>query len=152
MMYCNTYNALTRMAGLVAILLLSACSSQPPGNLGVQPDGRLQPCPDRPNCVSSFGSVEDATHYIEPFVADEARWVALPDLITAQSSLRIVEQQQHYIRAEATTRILRFVDDLEFLFRPDQELIHVRSASRVGYSDFGANRERVENIRLQLQP
>lgn len=140
----------TAVVGLVALLGLSGCSSQPPGDLGVQADGRLRLCPDRPNCVSSFDAVEDKTHYIAPLVAGAGEWSLLPQVITAHSSLKVVERQEHYLRAEATTQMLRFVDDLEFLFWPEQGLIHVRSASRLGYSDFGVNRERLEEIRQQL--
>ncbi|SDW33481.1 DUF1499 domain-containing protein [Marinobacter mobilis] len=151
MMHRNLHRLLTMIAGLVVLLGGAGCSSQPPAGLGVQADGRLRLCPDRPNCVSSYDSADDKAHYIEPFVGGAAAWSSLTHVIGAQSSLTIVARQEYYLRAEATTRVLRFVDDLEFLFQPAQGLIHVRSASRVGYSDFGVNRERLERIRQQLR-
>jgi uncharacterized protein (DUF1499 family) len=64
--------------------------------------------------------------------------------------VKIVEESGGYMHAEATSRVFRFVDDVEFLMRPDGQLVDVRSASRVGYSDFGVNRRRIERIRQEL--
>ncbi len=63
---------------------------------------------------------------------------------------RIVREQPGYLQAEFTSRMLGFVDDVEFVLEPTARVIHVRSASRLGYRDFGVNRERVEAIRRQL--
>jgi len=60
---------------------------------------------------------------------------------------RIVSRKERYIHAEFRSSFFGFVDDVEFLFPEDEKIIHVRSASRAGYSDFGANRKRVEKIR-----
>jgi uncharacterized protein (DUF1499 family) len=62
----------------------------------------------------------------------------------------VVEETDNYIRAESTSRVFHFVDDVEFYFPPDEQVIHVRSASRVGESDLGVNRRRIEQIRLAL--
>lgn len=131
--------------------LLASCSGTAPVNLGTQPDGKFAPCPETPNCVSSFASPEDKTHYIPPIKADEKMWEKLPRILTGTPRIKITDLNGHYLRAEATTRILRFVDDLEFLYHPDQSLIHIRSASRTGRSDLGVNRKRIERIREQLQ-
>ena len=71
-------------------------------------------------------------------------------LLQALPRVHIMTNDPHYIHVECTSLIFRFVDDVEFLFDEDKKLIHVRSASRVGYSDLGANRKRVEAIRQQF--
>lgn len=131
-------------------LLLTACSGTRPTHLGIQDSGELAPCPDTPNCVSSFASPEDTRHYIAPFEAEEAQWKQLARILVRTPRIQIIEQDQHYIRAEATTRIMRFVDDLEFLYQPEASAIYVRSASRIGRYDFGVNRKRIEHLREQL--
>ncbi len=131
--------------------MIASCSGTPPTSFGTQPDGKLAPCPDTPNCVSSFASPEDETHYIPPIQADEKKWNKLPRILTDTPRIKVTNQSEYYLKAEATTRILRFVDDLEFLYHPNQALIHIRSASRIGRSDLGVNRKRIERIREQLQ-
>ena len=112
---------------------------------------RLQPCPSSPNCVCS-----DATdsHGIEPLaiVGDpQLIWRRLQDYLAQQRGFTIKQVDDHYLRVEAKTRLLRFVDDVEFELRVGQGVIAVRSASRVGYSDLGANRRRIERIRKELE-
>ncbi|GAA3575812.1 MULTISPECIES: DUF1499 domain-containing protein [Marinobacter] len=140
---------------LLVVVLCSVwvvgCSSTPPDNLGLQNDQRLAPCPETPNCVCSVVENLDSEHYIAPLVGDLGTWNSLPVLVSSQPNLRIVEQGETYLRAEATSNIFRFVDDVEFHFLPEEGLIHIRSASRVGYSDFGVNRERLEEIRRRLR-
>lgn len=147
-----TSNIWARAAGLSGILLLSACSSQPPANLGVGVNGRLSPCPPSPNCVSSAAAADDAEHLIAPLRVNPDTWASLPGVLAADAQLRVVVRSETYLHAEATSRVFRFVDDLEFLYQPEQGLVQVRSASRTGYSDFGVNRERLEDIRQRLHP
>ena len=113
----------------------------------------LPPCPAKPNCVSSQAPAADAGHYIEPlrFNGDPATaWARLRQALAAMPRTRIVEDSGQYLRAEATSRLFRFVDDLECLMDRDAGLIHVRSASRVGHGDMGVNRKRVEQLRALL--
>jgi uncharacterized protein (DUF1499 family) len=113
-------------------------------------EGRLTECPSKPNCVCSLTAETDAEHSIRPFSlgADpEADWARLRDLVTAMPRIRVVESTDQYLRAEYTSLLMRYVDDLEFHLRPEAGRIDVRSSSRVGYSDLGANRARVESIR-----
>ena len=126
------------------IPLLSACAGEPPANIGVQ-DGRLTACPESPNCVSSYESGE--THGIAPLNAD---LTAIEAVLIEQERTNIVNQEGNYLYAEFTSAIMGFVDDVEFLHDPASGLTHVRSASRLGYSDLGANRERIEAIRAAL--
>lgn len=136
------------MLGLSLLMLLSACSGTPPDNLGLR-DGRLAPCPASPNCVSSQAG--DAEHHVEPLPLrgtpsqTRARLLAV---LTREPRVRLVEQGDQYLRAEFTSRVLRFVDDVEFLL--GEQAVDVRSASRLGYSDFGVNRQRIEHLRQRL--
>ncbi len=112
----------------------------------------LAPCPSRPNCVSSLA--DDAAHRVEPFalrVSVDRAWPQLRDAVASLPRVRIVESGDGYLRAEATSRLFRFVDDLEVLHVPGSGRIDVRSASRVGYSDVGVNRARVESLRAALR-
>ncbi len=123
---------------------LTACAGEAPQNIGVA-NGQLTPCPDSPNCVSSFAS--DETHSIAPLNADIA---AIEAVLLGLERTNIVNKQGNYLYAEFTSRLMGFVDDVEFLYDPASRVTHVRSASRLGYSDLGANRERIEAIRAAL--
>ena len=110
----------------------------------------LAPCPDSPNCVSSLASGSDREHYVAPFSFSgdpAAAWQQLRTAVLAEKRVTIVEEKEDYLHAEMRSLIFRFVDDVEFSLDADAGLINVRSASRVGYSDFGVNRKRVERIR-----
>ncbi|MEW6305329.1 MAG: DUF1499 domain-containing protein [Verrucomicrobiota bacterium] len=125
-------------------------SSPTPTNLGVQ-NGRLSPCPTSPNCVGSEDS--DPAHRVEPIpfkgsAGDALR--ALKGAVTAQSRTRIVTETNRYLHVEFRSAVFRFVDDVEFLIDDTNHVIHVRSASRVGYSDLGVNRRRVERLRQEF--
>lgn len=135
----------TRLLLAAAVMMMTSVFANP------ESQRSLGPCPDSPNCVSSQSS--DSSHFIEPFrltVAPERGWDALKAVLQAMQRVKIVEESDGYIHAEATSRMFRFVDDVEFLMRPDGQFVDVRSASRVGYSDFGVNRRRIERIRQEL--
>ena len=74
----------------------------------------------------------------------------LLNVLLAQPRTEIIKQDERYIHAEFSSALLGYVDDVEFYLLPDQQLIHVRSASRLGYSDLGVNRKRVEAIRAEF--
>ncbi len=106
----------------------------------------LDPCPNRPNCVSSQAT--DKTQWVEPLPhRSDSDFEALGTLLEAMPGCRIVTLTQTYIHAEFRSRIFSFVDDLELLLDEDGGVIQVRSASRLGHSDLGANRKRVEALR-----
>jgi uncharacterized protein (DUF1499 family) len=119
-----------------------------PSNLGVR-DGRLAPCKRSPNCVSSQADPLDKEHYIAP-IAYAGTMEALREAIAGLSLATLVKAEGNYLYAEFRTPFLRFVDDVEFL--KDGEVLHVRSASRLGRRDFKANRNRVEQLRSFLTP
>jgi uncharacterized protein (DUF1499 family) len=113
-------------------------------------DGQLRRCPASPNCVCSEG--ESNGHAIEPLRFSDppdAAWSRLTAVIEATPNARIITRENDYLRAEFVTPLMRYVDDVEFRLTP--AVIHVRSASRVGHSDLGANRSRVEKLRTEFE-
>ncbi|MFP4380434.1 MAG: DUF1499 domain-containing protein [Candidatus Sumerlaeia bacterium] len=116
-----------------------------------RPDS-LAPCPGSPNCVSSLAS--DETHRIEPFVIRGSvakSMETLRAIIDSMPRSTIKIANEDYLQAKFVTLIFRFPDDLELLADPESGVIHVRSAARLGYSDLGVNRRRVEKIRSKFQ-
>ena len=108
---------------------------------------QLGPCPSSPNCVST--QAQDQEHSIAPFRYQKSKTEAkeaLKGVILSLPRTRLVEENETYLHYEFTSLLLRFVDDVEFLFDDEAKTIHFRSASRVGHSDFGVNRRRMEEI------
>ena len=131
-------------------LLIAGCTGSRPMDLGVH-DGKLAPCPASPNCVSSQGA--DQEHGIEPL-----RYTCPPQealerskrAISGMKRARVITESGGYLHAEFTSALFRFVDDVEFSLDEHASVIHVRSASRLGYSDLGVNRKRIEDIRAAM--
>jgi uncharacterized protein (DUF1499 family) len=135
-----------RHAAMVLVLLLATASQ------AQAQTQRLPACPDTPNCVSS--QAESVERRVEPLQAGSDATEARERLTAVLNSLPRVAWQQaseRVIHAQFTSRLMRFTDDVEFHIT-DEGLIHVRSASRIGYSDLGANRARVEDLRQRLAP
>lgn len=144
--------------GGVGIILLAViggarnmnASSQPASRLGVF-DGRLAQCPDSPNCVSTQAS--DSSHRMDSIPWDGSVAEAIANLEKTIGSLprtKIVTTAEDYLHVEFTSLIFGFVDDVEFWVSPKDKAIHFRSASRVGYSDLGANRKRMQRFVTQF--
>ncbi len=130
-------------------LLITACAGNMPNNLGVN-NHLLQPCPSSPNCVSSF-EIDDV-HNINPILFNEDKKLIekrLLGFIKQHSNMHLVQHTGSYIYAQFTSNIMGFVDDMEFLIEDNK--IQIRSASRMGYSDLGANRTHIEIIRQKLK-
>lgn len=128
-------------------LTLSQCSGYTSERLGAI-EGKLSPCSDSPNCVSSQSM--DKSHYVDPLYYKGMLYEARAKLLRVLRSMdrvKIVTMESDYIHAEFISAFFRFVDDVEFCFDDEKKRIHVRSASRVGYYDLGVNRRRVERIR-----
>ncbi len=120
--------------------------------LGGVKEGRLAACPRSPNCVCSQDDRQ--SHALAPLRYEDDVESAMSRLIEVIRSMRrtaIVKREGPYLHATFTTRIFRFVDDVEFFFDDREKLLHVRSASRVGWSDLGKNRRRVEEIRERFE-
>lgn len=131
-------------------LLLAACGGDPVSEPAVV--GELAPCPAAPHCVSSIDA--DADHHVDPLIFHGSVAQARLHLIKALKSLprtEIVTSQGNYVRAESRSAVMRFVDDVEAVIEPAAVgaggIIELRSSSRMGYSDFGANRSRMESLR-----
>ncbi|MEM7281170.1 MAG: DUF1499 domain-containing protein [Pseudomonadota bacterium] len=107
-------------------------------------DGRLSPCPSSPNCVSSEANTEDEKK-VATLSSDS--WAQIPGAITDMGGV-VTTENATYIAAEFTSKTFKFVDDVEFRLAEDG--VHVRSASRVGYSDRGVNSARVAALRAKL--
>lgn len=121
-----------------------------PNNLGMA-TGQLLACPATPNCVNSKGL--DAEHKITPLTYTSSAEDAFNTLKTVVQSFKqsaIAQETDNYLYAEFTIPVVGFVDDVEFLLDKDAQVIHVRSASRLGESDLGVNRKRIETIRAKF--
>lgn len=136
---------ITGCAMTIGLLSIIGCAGEAPKNLGVS-NGMLAACPSSPNCVSSQSP--DQPHRIAPLsIKDDpdTAWKRLTSLLKERSDVTIVSESSDYLRVELRTML--FVDDGEFLLDRGKKKIHIRSASRLGYSDLGKNRRRIEEIR-----
>jgi uncharacterized protein (DUF1499 family) len=135
-------------AALLAVV--SACWGGPRAPLGVRGD-TLTPCPGTPNCVHTGLRHPVGTEglYLAPSAEGPDLVRRLAEVVESMPRTKVVEQDERYLHAEATSLLFRFVDDLELLVGPDSELI-VRSASRVGKGDLGVNAKRVAELRRLL--
>lgn len=134
---------------VVWFAVLSALARRPAG-LGVTGD-RLGPMPTTPNAVGS--QTDDPAYRIASleFTGDpDDAWHRLRQVLEQQPRTTIISVTDRYLHAEVQSRLFRFTDDIEFLLQPDAHRIDVRSASRVGHSDLGVNRARVEAIREEF--
>jgi uncharacterized protein (DUF1499 family) len=131
----------------VTLRLVIGAASPRPVNLGPQ-GARLLECSPSPNCVSS--QAERADQRVEPLkftgTVKDAK-LRLRQAVESMSGARVLRDEGNYLYAEYRTRVFGFIDDVEFLVDESASVIHVRSASRLGYSDLGTNRRRVEALR-----
>lgn len=136
---------------LVSVLLIQSACTGNKVTTGIV-NNRLTPCPDSPNCVSSDAT--DEKHHVEPYrlkAAPQDTWHGLRIVVMEQKRVKLITFEESYLHVEFRSAVFRFVDDTEFQLRASEGIIAVRSASRLGYSDFGVNRERVERIREALR-
>ena len=151
-------------SGIVATLLLAVLAGQmglfsgtPPDDLGVHA-GRLKPPSETANSVSSqaflwSGHAQRQQAQIAPLAlrGDGPATIArLQALLQGQPGVTIVDHRDDYLYVRCETRLMKFVDDVEFWYDAGSGVIQVRSASRVGRSDFGLNRRRIEELRARL--
>jgi uncharacterized protein (DUF1499 family) len=121
-----------------------------PSNLGYD-SGRLAPCKSSPNCVSSQADPKDEEHYIAPLALKGDAIAAVRKAVESMPRTSVVRVEPGYLYAEFSSKLMGFVDDVEFLADPVKGVVHVRSASRLGRRDFGVNRERIEQLRSMLE-
>ena len=150
-----TFVALTLLAVLAG--QLGFLRGKAPDNLGVR-DGRLKPPAHTPNSVSSQAALwpdhpQRAYATITPLAlrGDGATSMArIRSIVQAMPGAVVVSSSDDYLYAQFTTRLMKYTDDVEFWFDPAASVVQVRSASRIGEGDFGANRARVEAVRAAL--
>ena len=138
--------------GLIITITSSLSFSHPALAATGLNNGQLSSCPESPNCVVSQNG--DDAHSIAaiPYTSDRATAKeTLLKVLSVVPRTEIVEQTDNYIHAESTSRIFKFVDDVEFYFPEGEKVIELKSASRVGESDLGVNRRRIEQIRLAME-
>ena len=121
-------------------------SGKKPDNLGVT-DGKLAACPGTPNCVSSQSEGEKEKIAPLPMVSI----AEIKKVVSEMERTTIIEESDNYLYAEFQSKLMGFVDDVEFYLDSAANVVHVRSASRLGQSDAGVNRKRVEEIRSKLK-
>lgn len=130
---------------MMAPLALTVSSCKGPPMKAV--NGRLPPCPSSPNCVGSQET--EASHHVDPlpFAGDPAQaWARLQEIVLAMPRTQLVEDDGDYLHVEFRSKLFRFVDDVQFVMDRKQSVIEVRSASRLGHSDLGVNRRRMEQL------
>ena len=146
-LFASVRLALTSILVILALRLVTLMTTPTP-EVGLTEAGHLGPCPASPNCVATYG--EHSDRRLAPLTfqgsSDEVM-DKLERLIRDLPRTRVITRQPHYLHVEFQSWLFRFVDDVEFLVMPTEGVIHFRSASRVGYSDLGANRRRMEKIR-----
>lgn len=131
---------------MVGLAMLSFQSSEPsrPGYA----NGKLQPCPESPNCVSSEAT--DDEHRMEPIAfagdAQHAKTRLKRVIESNFSRWKLAEESDQHLRYEFRSFIFRFTDDVDFLIDEEASVIRFRSAARVGHSDLGVNRNRMKKI------
>lgn len=135
---------------LFVLFFITKTVQSRPKPLGIR-DGQLLPCPDAPNCVSTTAT--DDLHAIAPipFAGEPAAaYATLLEFVKKQKDVTIYEERPEagYLRVEAMTPLMRFIDDVEFLVQDN--VIHFRSGSRFGHGDMGANHQRMEAWKAEL--
>ena len=141
------------MIVLTSLIFFTGCTGVIP-KMGID-NGQLIQCPTTPNCVNS--QAKDKKHYIEPILMTGTPLEVKNHILKILNELKrakIIVAEDHYIRVEFISKVFRFIDDLEFYFpntKSKELTIHVRSASRVGHSDLGVNRKRIEQIRSKFK-
>lgn len=113
-------------------------------------NGVLSPCPESPNCVSTQADPSDAAHYVPPIAYSGSRGPvreALARWIGHQADAELVTERDDYLHAVFSSRLFGFRDDLELVLPESEPVVHLRSASRVGYGDMNVNRKRYQAVR-----
>ena len=134
------------IGGLVMAVILTSTACAGVENIGMT-EGKLAPCPDSPNCVSTQS--EEKGHAMKPLPYLQTREASREKILSILKDMKrteIVKLTESYIHAECRTALWRFVDDVEFFLDETIRVVHFRSASRVGYYDFGLNRRRMKRI------
>ena len=136
------------LTGIIFAVLSISSRKQP--DLGLL-NGQLRSCPSTPNCVCSESPIETA--FVEPLIysaTNEDAWNRMKQVIV-ETGGKILTEQGVYLHARYETSLMRYIDDVELRLDENKQVIHIRSASRVGHSDMGENRKRVTRIRIAFK-
>ena len=145
------------VAGGIAAGQFGFLKGTPPTDLGVR-DGRLKALSNTDNSVSSQAGLypdhpQRAYSSIAPLSLNGdglATIAKIKAIVQTTTGAAVVKSEPDYLYAQYTTPLMKYVDDVEFWFDPANSVVQVRSASRIGKSDLGANRKRVEALRAAL--
>ena len=126
-----------------------------PKTPGLTADNKLPPPFKTPNCMHSMIDPKDWIHYIKPIpysglTRDEAREL-LRAAVLSLPRTTLVDEKPHYLYFESLTKSGKFTDDVEFLLPEGENVIHMRSSSRVGFNDWNVNRNRLEAVRQAFE-
>ena len=138
----RTGSFLTTVGLVASILFLSGCSKPP---MVSENNRSLTPCGSLPNCVNS--QTGRGLQSSKPVKANPLQWAELKTWISQQKDWQIIDEDESFIHAVVSTPLFKFKDDIQLLYLAELDLIHVRSSSRLGLSDLGANANRVEKLR-----
>ena len=141
------------LAVILAVFLAARAHKSRSKTVPETPSDSLAPCPITPNCVCSETGTA-SSHAVEPLrLRVESGEQVIPRLIGLVEDLggEVVHSDDRVVQAVFLSGVFGFADDLAFRVDPDNAAIHIRSASRVGTSDLGANRKRVEQLRRRWE-
>ncbi|XDD47673.1 DUF1499 domain-containing protein [Leptospira sp. WS39.C2] len=143
----------TTIFGLLTVIFFMNCTGTRPDQLGIR-TGKLTDCPKTPNCISSFSDPADKEHFrsAEPYKKPTSEAISiLKSRILNHPRTKIIKEENNYLYVEFTSFLMRYVDDVEFYFDEKTKLLHFRSASRLGKSDLGVNRKRIESLLKDIE-
>jgi uncharacterized protein (DUF1499 family) len=139
-----------RLILLAPVIFMISCTTPPiEGRLA---DGKLRPCPDKPNCISSEAGHPERNS-VDPLPCPHDPVLAMQQLVRIIEGMggEIRMKDESYLWAIFRSKFFRFVDDLEIRIDQTNKLAHIRSGARTGYYDFGVNRKRVEKLQAQFE-
>ncbi len=125
-------------------LSLLSCSGTPPATLGIQPDGKLIPCSSKPNCLLSGSQAEGKEFKVfQSHLSKDTLVAKIKSVLLKEERVLLKkEEPRKYLHFEAQSSLMKFTDDVEILIL--DSAIYFKSASRIGYSDMGVNRDRLD--------
>lgn len=134
---------------LPLLFLVFGCSGERPKSIGTLDSIKL-PCPASPNCVTSLHP-QDEEHFMSPLKGVSlTHFQELVHRVEKRADAKIIKRNEGYLYAEFTSKLMKFVDDVEFSFDSTDKEIHFRSASRLGHSDLGVNEKRIKELTTGL--
>lgn len=137
-----------KIGSFLLLMILLSCSTKRNGLM----DNKLPPCPNSPNCVVTLYP-EDQKHHMQPLKLKETKNVlaTVKKIMLTRERVKLISKKGNRLHFTQTSRIFRFKDDIQFDLDEEQKTLHFRSASQLGRSDFGVNRERMNEVIAELR-